>query len=180
MSTPPTRPAPAGRPTGAVSRQPAPRPALPPTPRRSPASRPPCPAPRQKRVSATLGRVVDTLPRVPTPQRSPAATLRRVAETQGRGANTLRRVSPYPSMPPRGASKGRRGEREGIGIPFCAPFWGIEGALRPSGGWRDTLSCPTPGHWRGGQGKYRVQRSCDAIRAWISAGDLPRAWRMRR
>ena len=39
-----------------------------------------------------------------------------------------------PSMPQRGASEGRRGAREGIGIPFCAPFWGIKGALRPSGG----------------------------------------------
>ena len=62
---------------------------------------------------------------------------------KGRGHPT--EGPPAPSMPRRGPSEGRRGAREGIGIPFCAPFWGIEGARRPSGGWRDTFHAPHRG-----------------------------------
>ena len=132
---PPGRRPPVG-PPGPYHDSPRPGPLCLPPPRRQPCQPLSLSCTRQKRVSATL---------------------RRVAETQGRGANTLRRVSPYPSMPPRGASEGRRGAREGIEIPFCAPFWGIKGALRPSGGWRDTLSCPKAGHRRGAAGQGRGQ-----------------------
>ena len=121
MSTPPTRPAPAGRPTGAVSRQPAPRPALPPTAPPQPCQPPslPC-APPEKGVS------------------SPRKGRRHPPE----GAHA-------PTEPRRAPPEGRRDPTEGIPIPFDAPAWGIRGSARGKGGYRDTLCRPILGHRRG-------------------------------
>ena len=128
MSTPPTRPAPAGRPTGAVSRQPAPRPALPPTAPPQPCQPPslPC-APPEKGVSD---------PR------------------EGRGypsegvhdPTEPRRDPPEGRRDPR---KGREHPPEGIPIPSDAPARGIRGSARGKGGYRDTLCRPILGHRRG-------------------------------
>ena len=135
MSTPPTRPAPAGRPTGAVSRQPAPRPALPPTTPPQPCQPPflPCAPPEKGVGDPREGRGYP-------PEGAHAPTEPRRDPPEGR----------------RDPRKGREHPPEGIPIPSDAPARGIRGSARGKGGYRDTLLRPVLGHQRGAATLGRV------------------------